>query len=95
MTWQSTTRFYLGWPYVRWTSFFAYTPADEYRSIIVPVLFVQGTTDFSSPVESVYHIRDTFGSNNYSYWFREMGHVPEDDKEILQVLNDVAGWIEE
>lgn len=92
---QSTTRFYLGWPYVRWTSFFAYTPADEYRSIIVPVLFVQGTTDFSSPVESVYQIRDTFGSNNYSYWFREMGHVPEDDKEILQILNDVAGWIEE
>ena len=59
------------------------------------MLFVQGTTDFSSPVESVYQIRDTFGSNNYSYWFREMGHVPEDDKEILQVLNDVAGWIEE
>lgn len=48
---------------------------NEYRSISIPVLFVQGIQDFSSPVESVYHIRDTFGSDTYSCWFREMGHI--------------------
>ncbi|MFW6363161.1 MAG: alpha/beta hydrolase [Spirochaeta sp.] len=92
---QSTRAWYLGWPFVRWNSFFAYTPADEYHSITIPVLFVQGRNDFSSPVESVYHIRDTVGSNTYTYWFREMGHIPEDDKEIEQLLNDIAVWIAE
>ena len=37
---QSTTRFYLGGP-MSAGPVFAYTPADEYRSIIVPVLFVR------------------------------------------------------
>jgi len=39
--------------------------------------------------------RDTVGSDTYSYWFREMGHIPEDETEIVQIPNDIAGWIGE
>jgi esterase/lipase len=89
----SMNKLYLGWPYNRWSSFFDYQPIKEYDLINIPILFVQGLYDYSSPVESVKYIQDIYSNKQYKYMFYKMGHVPDDDDEIKKILFDINSWI--
>jgi fermentation-respiration switch protein FrsA (DUF1100 family) len=46
------SRFYLGWPYSRWSSFMFYSPIDDLRSIPIPIYLLHGAADTMVPVES-------------------------------------------
>jgi hypothetical protein len=86
----ATDKWYLGWPYARWSSFFAYTPLNEYRDIEIPVHFIQGRLDYQSPVESVEYIERELGSDNFTFHYYEaMGHIPESEVEIKAILDMV------
>jgi len=91
----SMTKYYLGWPYNRWSSFFSYEPINEYESIDAPVLFVQGLDDYSNPAESVRYVKDTYSNKPYKYLYYKMGHVPDSDQEIKKILLDIGLWIRE
>ncbi|MBN2223045.1 MAG: hypothetical protein JW765_00065 [Deltaproteobacteria bacterium] len=91
----SLTKGYLGWPYNRWSSFFPYQPIQEYKAINVPVLFVQGKRDYSSPVESVQFLQVYRGDRQYSAKYYDMGHIPEEDTETIRILDEIAAWIRE
>lgn len=91
----SMTKYYLGWPYNRWNSFFRYQPIKEYSSINIPILFVQGKYDYSNPIESVTIVQENYKNKQYKYMFYDMGHVPDNDKEIESILIDISTWINE
>lgn len=91
----SLTKRYLGWPFNRWSSFFAYQPILEYDAVNLPVLFVQGTRDYNSPVESVQFLQEYRGDRQYSAKYYDMGHIPERDSEIKRILDDISAWIRE
>jgi esterase/lipase len=91
----SMTKYYLGWPYKRWNSFFGYQPIKEYSSINIPILFVQGKYDYSNPIESVTFIQENFKNKEYKYMYYDMGHIPDNEIEIEAILIDVSKWINE
>ncbi len=90
----SITKYYLGWPYNRWNSFFSYQPFNEFNTINIPILFVQGKYDYSSPIESVVFIQDNYANKQYKYMYYNMGHIPDNDKGIESILNDISIWID-
>jgi len=89
----SMNKFYFGWPYNRWSSFFNYEPIKEYESINVPILFIQGLYDYSSPVESVKYIQEKYSDKHYKYLFYKMGHTPDTFNDIKKILSDISLWI--
>jgi pimeloyl-ACP methyl ester carboxylesterase len=48
----SVERWWLGWPFRRWSGFLDYRPLDDLLAVEIPILCVHGTEDTSSPVES-------------------------------------------
>jgi pimeloyl-ACP methyl ester carboxylesterase len=48
----SIEKWWLGWPFRRWSSFLAYEPLEDLRTVEIPILCAHGTDDTSSPVES-------------------------------------------
>lgn len=90
----SISKFYLGWPYSRWSSFFDYKPIEDIEKIEVPILFFQGVLDFSSPVESVEYLQQNLPNTNISYIYKDqMGHFPEDDNGVRDLLSEIRNWI--
>nr|HPO50450.1 alpha/beta hydrolase [Spirochaetota bacterium] len=89
----STDKFYFGWSYKRWNSFFDYKPIDYLSKIDIPILFIQGKKDFSSPVESVEFVQNNINKNNFSYkYYENMGHLPESDKGINEIMEYINNW---
>jgi esterase/lipase len=87
-------KYYLGWPYSRWSSFFKYQPIDEYVGIDIPVLFIQGLKDYNSPFESVKYIEEEYRNKNYEYaYYRDMGHIPEKKEDIARIIQSIYSWI--
>jgi pimeloyl-ACP methyl ester carboxylesterase len=89
-------KFYLGWPFARWASFFDYRPIDFYPDIEAPVLFVQGEKDWNSPVESVRYIESNLAKSNFEYMYLpNMGHVPDmdSDEAIRDFLRKIVDWL--
>lgn len=90
----SVDRWYLGWTYRRWSSFFAYRPLDELARIEIPVLFIQGSHDSASPVESVRFVEESLPEKPFVYDYREgMGHIPEDEGDIETLLAGLFAWL--
>jgi len=87
-------KYYLGWPYSRWNSFFKYRPIGEYAEISIPVLFIQGLKDFNSPFESVKFVEEEYSNKNYEYvYYSDMGHIPEEKGEIAKIIQSIYSWI--
>ena len=90
----SIEKYYMGWPYSRWYSFFKYSPINEYREIDIPVLFVQGLLDFNSPYESVKCIEEMIKNSKYEFkYYPEMGHIPSSDEEMKAIIKEIYTWI--
>lgn len=90
----SIDRYYFGWTYNRWESFFKYKPINEYQTIDIPVLFIQGVADYNSPYESVKYIEENIPNNKYQFqYYQNMGHIPEKDKEIKEILDYIFLWL--
>jgi pimeloyl-ACP methyl ester carboxylesterase len=49
---RSIERWWLGWPFRRWSSFLDYAPLADLRAAEIPILCLHGTEDTHSPVES-------------------------------------------
>lgn len=85
---------YLGWPYSWWKSFFEYEPLVDIKKIDIPLLFIQGVLDFSSPVESVQYVEQELPGKNITFDYKEnMGHFVETDKEIKKLFDEISAWI--
>lgn len=92
----SINKYYLGWPYTRWSSFFKYQPVQQYSSMDIPVLFIQGMNDFSSPVESVQFIEDNVQNDAFEYrYYENMGHIPEKEEDIQAMVQSIYQWLRE
>lgn len=87
-------KYYLGWPYSRWNSFFKYRPINEYAEIDIPVLFIQGLKDYNSPFESVKFVEEEYSKKDYEYvYYNDMGHIPEKKEEIAKIIESIYSWI--
>jgi pimeloyl-ACP methyl ester carboxylesterase len=85
---------WLGWPYSRWRSFFAYRPLDGYRAMSIPVLFIQGRQDWSTPWQSVALVERELPEKPFSYRYQEtMGHSPSSNAEWNQRLAEMKEWM--
>lgn len=89
---ESIEKWYLGWPYRRWSSYFSYTPANLYRDVPVPVLFLHGEKDTSSPVESSLAANSLGLSNCTVITYPEMGHGPDTDEQRTRLFTDITEW---
>ena len=87
-------KYYLGWPYLRWHSFFNYMPINEYNEINIPVLFIQGLMDYNSPYESVKFLEEESRNKNYEYvYYNDMGHIPTEKAEVARIIHSIYSWI--
>lgn len=53
-------RWWLGWPFRRWSTFLRYEPAVDLKEIDIPILCLHGSDDVSSPVESARALSEAF-----------------------------------
>jgi pimeloyl-ACP methyl ester carboxylesterase len=83
---------YLGWPYKRWSSFFEYTPIEYLRNISIPILFIQGVNDLSSPKESVEAVESLNLPNIDILYIDEMNHLPSNSKNVKSVFGIIQRW---
>lgn len=92
---ESIEKQYMGWPYLRWNSFFKYRPYEYYSAIKIPVLFYQGRLDWSSPIESVEYLQKNILNTNFEYRYIDtMGHIPAfDDEEMKQFIKELNDWL--
>jgi len=91
----SITDHYLGWTYRRWSGFFGYRPLDELGVVDIPILFVHGTQDWNSPVESVRAVEAEYPDAPMDYWYEEdMSHVPGNDSAVASLLRRILVWID-
>ena len=66
----STEKWYYGHPYKRWGSFANYIPLNDLVKLDIPILFVNGTADRSSPILQADYIQLEFirlGKDNFTY----------------------------
>jgi len=90
----SIDTYYLGWPYARWSSFFDYRPIDEYLTINIPILFIQGLEDYNSPYESVKYVEATIHNEKYEYnYYEHMGHVLNDTEKTAEIIRSLYLWL--
>jgi pimeloyl-ACP methyl ester carboxylesterase len=91
----SIQKWWMGWPYRRWSSLGTYRPLDDLLLIDIPILLTHGTRDITAPVESSRQVVDEFykagkhsatlieyADNDHSY-----------NGEFNQVINDINEWI--
>ncbi len=91
---QAIDKFYLGLPYMRWSSFFQYEPLEYIRQIRIPILFIHGEQDWSTPVESTRIIQDSNISELFDfYYYPKMEHSPLSYSELKKVLEDIEEWL--
>ena len=91
---EAIDKFYLGHPYIRWSSFFEYEPIVYIQKINIPILFIHGELDWSTPVESTRVIEDSNISDLFDfYYYPEMEHGPATYSEMKKVLKDIEDWI--
>jgi pimeloyl-ACP methyl ester carboxylesterase len=90
----STETAYLSMPYPYFAGFFSLQPADYYKSITIPVLFVHGEKDKNVPVESTRYMQKYFPDNHFDYlYYPKMAHGPSGHIAIVQFRNDISAWI--
>jgi pimeloyl-ACP methyl ester carboxylesterase len=66
----STAKWYYGHPYRRWGSFANYIPLNDLVKLDIPILYVNGTLDRSSPILQADYIQLEFirlGKENLTY----------------------------
>ncbi len=91
---EAIDKFYLGHPYIRWSSFFKYEPIDYIRQIDIPILFIHGEMDWSTPVESTRIIEESNISDQFDFiYYPKMEHSPSSFAELKRVLKDIEEWI--
>jgi esterase/lipase len=87
-------QFYLGHPYIRWSSFFEYDPIEYIHNIKIPILFIHGELDWSTPVESTRIIEDSNISDLFDfYYYPGMEHSPSSFFELKKILKDIEKWL--
>lgn len=90
----SVEKFYLGHPYSRWSSFFTYRPIEDIRKIDIPVLFIQGKLDWSTPVESTKMVENEKISDKFTFiYYDEMEHGPATFKQMRNLTKDMKVWL--
>ncbi|WP_020611417.1 alpha/beta hydrolase family protein [Sediminispirochaeta bajacaliforniensis] len=91
---EAIDRYYLGHPYIRWSSFFEYEPIELIKDIKIPILFIHGELDWSTPVESTRIIEDSNISDLFDfYYYPKMEHGPSSFSELKKVLKDIETWL--
>ena len=88
----STDDGYLGWPYSRWSSFMDYSPIEYIKDIEIPMLYVQGKNDMSSPVESAEEVAKLNLKNITVEYLENMGHTPQNSEQINEVFALINNW---
>ena len=104
---KNTDKWYYGHPYKRWGSFCTDIPLEHLVKLDIPILFVNGSADRSTPILQADYVMLEFirlGKTNLTYhvipganhWFYEV--VIEDGKEKpvshrKEAFNIISGWI--
>jgi esterase/lipase len=79
----------------RWfNSFLNIKPAEYYKSVEIPVLFIHGEKDFNIPVESTCYLQRTINNPLFEYHYYKWYHQPESYFDSINFRSDVAKWIE-
>jgi pimeloyl-ACP methyl ester carboxylesterase len=91
----SIDRWWLGWPYQRWSTFGPYEPLSDLLTIDIPILMLHGTQDMQVPVESSRMAAEEFrkaGKPSFKYIeYPGEGHVFHED--FKSVIHDVENWL--
>jgi hypothetical protein len=85
----STDKWYDGHPYKRWGSFCNYIPLVNLIQLDIPILYINGSIDRSSPILQADYIKLEFirlGKNNLTYKV-----LPGVEHSLYEVVKDEAG----
>jgi dipeptidyl aminopeptidase/acylaminoacyl peptidase len=85
---------FLGMPYRMWNSFINIQPFDFYKTINIPVLFINGEKDTLVSVETTRYIQNNLPGKPFEYiYYKNMGHGPSNYNGVIKLRNDIANWI--
>jgi dipeptidyl aminopeptidase/acylaminoacyl peptidase len=69
-------------------------PFSAYKSINIPVLFIQGEMDVNVPVESTRYVEANLPEKPFSYiYYNDMAHSPRKRSQYAKLRSDIAQWI--
>ncbi|MDR1748415.1 MAG: hypothetical protein LBR47_05085 [Spirochaetaceae bacterium] len=91
----SVTKEYLGLTYRWWSSFGDYLPAVGYAAMDKPVMFIQDTDFWLSPLESAEYIEESHPRQLFKFVYRgNDGNNRDSVDSFKSIYDDVERWLE-